>query len=76
MGGPAFCICEDKGADRLRGNREADRRLCFRHLDSTIPPNKIFRPLAIFIGCIAWFVSVMVGDHFVGFLMSRLKYRS
>ena len=34
---PAFCICENKGADQLRGNREADQRLCFRYIDSTIP---------------------------------------
>ena len=34
---PVFCICENKGADQLRGNREADQRLCFRHTDSTIP---------------------------------------
>ena len=33
---PAFCICENKGADQLRGNREADQRLCFRYTDSTI----------------------------------------
>ena len=29
---------ENKGADQLRGNREADQRLCFRYSDSTIPP--------------------------------------
>ena len=34
---PAFCTCENKDADQLRGNREADQRLCFRHTDSTIP---------------------------------------
>ena len=34
---PAFCICENKDADQLRGNREADQRLCFRHTDSTNP---------------------------------------
>ena len=34
---PAFCICESEDADQLRGNREADQRLCFRHTDSTIP---------------------------------------
>ena len=34
---PAFCICENKDADQLRGNREADQRLCFRHIASTIP---------------------------------------
>ena len=33
----AFCICENKDADQLRGNREADQRLCFRYMDSTIP---------------------------------------
>ena len=33
---PAFCICENKDADQLRGNREADQRLCFRYIDSTI----------------------------------------
>ena len=32
-----FCICENKDADQLRGNREADQRLCFRYTDSTIP---------------------------------------
>ena len=33
---PDFCICENKDADQLRGDREADQRLCFRYLDSTI----------------------------------------
>ena len=28
---------QKKGADQLRGNREADQRLCFRYTDSTIP---------------------------------------
>ena len=34
---PDFCIGENKDADQLRGNREADQRLCFRNTDSTIP---------------------------------------
>ena len=34
---PDVCICENKGADQLLGNREADQRLCFRYTDSTIP---------------------------------------
>ena len=34
---PTFCICENKDADQLRGNREADQRVCFRYIDSTIP---------------------------------------
>ena len=31
MGKPTICIGENKGADQLRGNREADQRLCFRY---------------------------------------------
>ena len=30
----AFCICENKDADQLRRNREADQRLCFCYIDS------------------------------------------
>ena len=37
MGKQTICICENKDADQLRGNREADQRLCFRYSDSTIP---------------------------------------
>ena len=33
---PTICISENKAADQLRGNREADQRLCFRSTDSTI----------------------------------------
>ena len=32
-----FCLCENKDTDQLRGDREADQRLCFRYRDSTIP---------------------------------------
>ena len=34
---PTFSICENKDADQLRGNREADQRLCSRYMESTIP---------------------------------------
>ena len=37
MRNPDFCICENKDADQLHGNREADQRLCFRYTDNTIP---------------------------------------
>ena len=60
---PAFCICKNKDADQLRGNREADQRLCFRYTDSTIPllsKSEIFKPLTILCGCTAWFVSDLV----------------
>ena len=38
MGKPTICIGENKGADQLRSNCEADQRLCFRYTDSTFPP--------------------------------------
>ena len=57
---PAFCICENKDADQLRGNREADQRLCFRYTDSTIP--LLPWHLAIFCDCTARFVSDLVGN--------------
>ena len=52
MGKPTICIGENKGADQLRGNREADQRLCFRYSDSTLPPllnSKIssFKPASV-----------------------------
>ena len=47
-----FCICENKEADQLRG--------CFRYIDSTIP--LLPKPLAIFCGCTARFVSDLVGN--------------
>ena len=31
-----FCIYENKDANQLRGDREADQRLCSRYTDSTI----------------------------------------
>ena len=34
---PDFSFCENKDADQLRGKREADQRLCFCYIDSTIP---------------------------------------
>ena len=34
---PDFCLGENKGADQLRSNCEADQRLCFRFTDTTIP---------------------------------------
>ena len=33
---PDFWLCENKGADQLRSNCEADQRLCFRYTDSNI----------------------------------------
>ena len=50
MGKPTICIGKNKDADQLRGNREADQRLCFRYSDSTIPPllnSKLYRPVCV-----------------------------
>ena len=33
---PTICIYENKGADQLHGDREADQCLYFRYMDSTI----------------------------------------
>ena len=44
---PTFCICENKDADQLRGNREADQRHCFRHTDSTIPLLTVYEILSL-----------------------------
>ena len=62
---PTFYICENKDADQIRGNLEADQCLCFRYTDSTIPllpkdENSIL--LAILCGCTDWFVSDLVGN--------------
>ena len=62
---PFFCICENKDADQLRGNSEADQRLCLRYKYSTIPllPSlQNFKPLAILCGCTAQFMSDLVGN--------------
>ena len=61
----AFCICENKDADQLCGDREADQRFCFRYTDGTIPllPNPKFQAsIAIFCDCTAQFVSGLVGN--------------
>ena len=51
---PAFCICKNKDADKLRCNPEADQRLCFLYKDSTIA--LLPKPLTFFCDCTAWFV--------------------
>ena len=48
-----LCICENKGADQLSSNHEADQHpLYFLN----------FKPLDIFCGCVARFVSDLVGN--------------
>ena len=74
---PAFCICENKDADQLRGNHEADQRLCFRCTDSTIPLPPIyeissFKPHCVVVQpglCGTWSETPKTG-----FLTTRLIY--
>ena len=79
MGKPTICIYENKGADQLRGNREADQRLCFRYSDSTIPllliSERPFKRLALFCARTGRFVSDLFGNHIVGFPTRRLILR-
>ena len=73
-----ICIGENKGADQLRSYCEADQRLCFRYMDSTILliskfKISIFQTSTIFSDCTARFVSDMVGIQTVDFLTDMLK---
>ena len=34
---PEFCLCQNKGTDQHHSHCEADQRLCFRYMDTTIP---------------------------------------
>ena len=49
---PDCCICENKYADQLRGNRETDQRLCFRYIDSTIPLLPTYEISSIWPSCV------------------------
>ena len=62
---PAFWIFENKHADQLRGNREADQRLCFRYTESTIfffSLNSKFQASSYLCGYTVRFVSDLVGN--------------
>ena len=37
---PAFCLCENKGADQLCGYCTADQCLCFRYIDIVEAPDE------------------------------------
>ena len=70
----AFYICENKDADQLRCNREADQRFSFRYIDRTIP--LLFKPLAIFCGCTDRFVSDLVGNPEDRFSHNEAHFRA
>ena len=75
MGKPTICICENKDADQLRGNREADQRLYFHYTDNTVSPlskSKIssFYPAPVTVQ--AGLYQTWSETQIVGFLMHRL----
>ena len=60
---PGFGKCKNKGSDQLWCNNAADRNFCFCYKGRTItllPQILNFKPLAIFYGCTAQFVSELV----------------
>ena len=72
MAEPSICTGENKGADQLHSNCEADRRLRFSlHGYSFLIQN--FQLLAIFCACTARFVSDLFGGHIVGSSTRRLR---
>ena len=67
---------ENKGADQLRGNREADQRLCFRYWDSTIPlllKSEISSFWLFFVPVQAGLCRTWSETQIVGFVTHRLK---
>ena len=74
MGKTTICLGENKGADQLRSNCEADQRLCFRYSDSTVPflLKSEISSFLLFCDCTGRFVSDPFGNHIVGFPRRRL----
>ena len=72
----AFCICENKDADQLRGNREADLRLFFRYTESTItllPTSEISSLLTSSVAVQPSLYRTWSETPKTGFLRTRLK---
>ena len=59
---PAFCICENTGADKLRGYPRSLSALLFSLHRYFLNP-KFQAYIAIFYGCTALLVSDLVGNH-------------
>ena len=73
----AFCICENKDADQLRGSREADQRLCFRYIDSTIPLLSKYEISSLYTSSVAvqpGLCGTWSENPKTGFLTTRLKF--
>ena len=57
-----FCICENKDADQLHDNCEADQRLSLRYMDSTIPLFPNFQASSHLVWLYSPFMSDLVGN--------------
>ena len=71
-----FGICENKDADQLRGDPEADQHLCFRYIGSAIPLLSKSEISSLYPSSVAVQpgLSDQVRNQNVGFLMTRLIY--
>ena len=77
MGKPTICIGENKGADQLRSNCQADQHLCFHYTDSTIPrllKSEISSFLPSFVTVQPGLYGTWSETQIVGFLIFRLIY--
>ena len=72
------CICENNDVDQLRGNREADQRLCFRYIDSTTPRySPKYEISSLWPSCVVvqpGLYGTWSETPKTGFLTTRLKY--
>ena len=75
MGKPTFRIGENKGADQLHRNCEANQRLCFRYMDSTIPLLLKSKISSFNSFSAVWFVSDLVGNPNCWFSHAKAKIR-
>ena len=74
----AFCICKNKDADQLHGNREAGQHLCFCYTHSIIPlllKSKISSLQTSFVVLQPGFCWTLMETPKTGFLTTRLKYQ-
>ena len=74
---PTFCICKNKDADQLHGNREADQRLCFCYINSIIPLLSIYEISSLWPSCVAvqpGFCGTRPETPKTGFLTTRLIF--
>ena len=77
VGKPKKCLGENKGADQLRSNREADQRLCFRNTNSTMPhllKSEISSFQLSSVAAQAGLCQTWSEPQIVGFLTHRLRW--